>query len=178
MSATPIRQETYLPQGGSEDLAPVHDFITTHEAAAIGRPAPRHFLAGATAGDQVAIPAEVYRILRQVVEALREGLAVTVVPQNTTLTTQQSADLLGISRPSLIKLLDEGEIPYDRIGTHRRIRLRDVLAYREHRRALQYAALDETAVNLDDEGDLEIELERLREARRAAAARRRKPAST
>jgi excisionase family DNA binding protein len=115
----------------------------------------------------------VYRVLRQVVEALRQGLAVTVAPLAQTLTTQQAADLLGMSRPTVIKLLDEGRIPFERVGTHRQILLRDLLIYREQRRAEQYAALEATAVDIDDEQDLDTALEQLREARQAVAARRR-----
>lgn len=172
MSGGAARQETYLP-GSDEQVAQVYDFLEAHERAGRGRPQTGYFLAGASPGDRVELPAEVYRVLRQVVEALRHGYAVTVAPLAQTLTTQQAADLLGVSRPTVIKLLDEGRIRFERVGTHRRIMLRDLLDYREQRRAAQYAALDATAVDLDDEQDLDTALEQLREARRAVAARRR-----
>jgi excisionase family DNA binding protein len=137
-------------------------------------PERRHrFLAGSSPGDRVALPAEVYRMLRQVVEALRQGFAVTVAPLAQTLTTQQAADLFGVSRPTVIKLLDEDRIPFERVGTHRRILLRDLLVYREQRRAEQYAALEATAADIDDEQDLDTALEQLQEARRTVTARRR-----
>jgi excisionase family DNA binding protein len=167
-----VRQETYLPDADGR-LAQVYDFLEAHEEAGRRRPEPRYFLAGSAPGDRVELPAEVYRVLRQVVEALRQGLAVTVVPQAQMLTTQQAADLLGVSRPTVIKLLDEAKIPFERVGTHRRILLRDLLAYREQRRAEQYAALEATAVSIDDEHDLDTVLGELREARRAVATRRR-----
>ncbi|WP_244188217.1 helix-turn-helix domain-containing protein [Streptomyces regalis] len=80
------------------------------------------------------LPPEVYEALLAVVRALSEGKAVTVAPMHTTLTTQEAAEVLGISRPTFVKLLDEGEIPYTRPGRHRRVLLTDVLEYRERRR--------------------------------------------
>ena len=115
-------------------------------------------------------------MLHQVVEAMQQGLAVTVVPQTMVLTTQQAADLLGVSRPTLIKLLDSDQIPYERIGTHRRIQLRDLLTYREQRRAAQYAALEATSAPIDDEEDAATVLADLREARKVIAQRRREQA--
>jgi len=115
----------------------------------------------------------VYRVLRQVIEAMDQGLAVTVAPQSQTMTTQQAAELLGVSRPTLIRLLETDRIPYERVGSHRRVRLRDVLAYRDQRRAEQYRALEATTVDIDDEEDVAIALASLREARRTVAERRR-----
>lgn len=92
-------------------------------------------------------------------------------PNDRILTTQQAAELLGVSRPTVIRLLDENKIPYEKIGSHRRILLRDLLAYRERRRAEQYAALEATAV--DGEEDIDTVLRRLRTARREVARRRR-----
>ena len=104
-------------------------------------------LAGLTLGDgtRIRLPDEVAQALQGIVEALAEGKAVTVAPQHTTLTTQQAADLLGISRPTLVKLLEEGEIPHTRPGRHRRVRLSDVLAYRDAMRRDAHEALDELA---------------------------------
>jgi len=93
-------------------------------------------------GEQVPLPEEVYRILVNVVEALREGKVITVVPQTQRLTTQEAADFLGVSRPTLVKLLDQGKIPYEQPGRHRRILFTDMLRYAEQRRGERTAALD------------------------------------
>lgn len=164
--------ETYLPAPASDgDLGEILDFLVAHELAGPGASAPRYFLA--TAGDRVELPPEVYQVVHKVVDALAHGLAVTVAPQSMTLTTQQAADLLGVTRPTIVKILDGGGMPYERVGTHRRLLLTDVLAYRERRRAEQYAALEATAIDLDDDSDLDSVLAELREARRAVAQRRR-----
>jgi excisionase family DNA binding protein len=85
-------------------------------------------------GQTVPLPVEVYDILVQVVEAMRSGKAITVTPLEQRLTTQQAAELLGVSRPTLVKLLESHEIPYELPGRHRRVRLADVLEYRDRRR--------------------------------------------
>ncbi|MBE1484370.1 helix-turn-helix domain-containing protein [Plantactinospora soyae] len=172
MTAAALKEATYLPEADQE-VAKVYDFLKAHERAGLGPVEPRYFLAGATPGDRVELPAEIYGMLRQVVEALQQGFAVTVAPRTLTLTTQQAADLLGVSRPTVVKLLDEGKIPFERVGTHRRVLLPDLLVYREQRRAEQYAALEATSVSIDDEEDLDAVLQRLREARRTVARRRR-----
>lgn len=98
-------------------------------------------------GTAMEIPQAIYEVLRHIVPLLARGEALGLVPLHKELTTQQAADLLNISRPSLIKLLDAGEIPYRRLeqGTHRRIRFADLLAYQQRRSAVRHAALQEIA---------------------------------
>jgi excisionase family DNA binding protein len=84
-------------------------------------------------GETVDVPATVARVLEPVVRGLADGRGIAVVPIDAELTSQQAAELLNMSRPSLIRLLDEGKLPYTTTGTHRRIRLGDVLRYREQR---------------------------------------------
>lgn len=173
MSSEGLLQETYIPSTGDE-VARVYDFLAAHEAKRGERPAAQYFLSGPEPGDQVQLPEEMYKLLLQVVSAMQVGLAVTVAPLSQTLTTQQAADLLGISRPTLVRLLDDGQIAFERINSHRRLLLRDVLEFREHRRRAQYEVLEAMSVDVDEEEDLETTLESLKETRRAIAERRRR----
>jgi excisionase family DNA binding protein len=103
-------------------------------------------------GEQVPLPAEIYQVLVEVVEALREGKVITVVPQTQRLTTQEAADFLGISRPTLVKLLDQGKIPYEQPGRHRRVMFSDLLRYVDLRRAERTAALDRLTEDASEAG--------------------------
>jgi len=94
-------------------------------------------------GDVVELPASVATLLRQLVTHLAHGNAITLVPVGKELTTQQAADILNVSRPYLIKLLDSGQIPYTRTGTHRRIRFTDLTRYKSRRDAELRAGLGE-----------------------------------
>jgi excisionase family DNA binding protein len=101
-------------------------------------------------GSQIDIPEELYSILRDVVAALSHGLAISIAPHNTMLTTQEAADLLNISRPTLVRLLTDGEIPHTMRGRHRRVMLRDILDYRERTRRERRQTLDEMAVDAEE----------------------------
>lgn len=96
-------------------------------------------------GTQVTVPAELAEVIQVATRALLDGQAVTVERQNTILTTQQAAELLGVSRPTLVRLLESREIPYQQPGRHRRVALADLLAYRARVRRSRRAALDEMA---------------------------------
>ncbi|MDQ5825464.1 MAG: helix-turn-helix domain-containing protein [Chloroflexota bacterium] len=86
-------------------------------------------------GEDLLLPASLFQLLRQAVAELAHGQVVTLVSCSKELTTQQAANLLGVSRPYLIKLLEQGEIPFVRTGTHRRILFDDLMAYKERRDA-------------------------------------------
>lgn len=104
-------------------------------------------------GERLVLPPEVFEVLRDVVEAMAHGQAVTIAPVHQRLTTQEAADLLGVSRPTLVKLLESGEIAFEQPGRHRRVRLADVLAYRERASTERRAALDRM-VSIADEADM------------------------
>jgi excisionase family DNA binding protein len=103
-------------------------------------------------GEQVPLPAEVYQVVVEVVAAMREGKVITLVPRTQRLSTQEAADFLGVSRPTLVKLLEDGKIPYDQPGRHRRLLFTDLLAYAERQRADRRAALDQMAEDASEAG--------------------------
>lgn len=94
-------------------------------------------------GTRVRVPAAVYDVLVQVITAMRAGRAITIAPLAQRLTTQEAAELLGVSRPTLVRLLEDGKIPFEQPGRHRRVRLDDLLAYQERCREERSLALDE-----------------------------------
>jgi excisionase family DNA binding protein len=94
-------------------------------------------------GEQVPLPAEVYRVLRQVVELMRQGKAALVAPQRLLLTTQEAADFLGVSRPTLVKLLEGGALPFEKPNRHRRVRLQDLVEFQQRRRTERRSVLDQ-----------------------------------
>lgn len=94
-------------------------------------------------GETIEVPQSALRALKLVVAAMTRGQTVTLVPHGRELTSQQAADILHVSRPHLVKLLDEGDIPHYKVGTHRRVRIEDVLAYRRRRAATRRERLDE-----------------------------------
>jgi excisionase family DNA binding protein len=98
------------------------------------------------------LPEPIYRLLRQVAEALRLGQGVVVMPLHSLLTTNEAAEILNVSRPHLIKQLDAGAIPFERVGTHRRIRLSELLDYKEQRDADRREALEALARQAEDLG--------------------------
>lgn len=94
-------------------------------------------------GEEIEIPESVFNALQFVAHGMAQGNTILLVPQGKELTTQQAADLLHVSRPHLVKLLEEKKIPFHLVGSHRRIRIEDVLAYRERRNEERRKALDE-----------------------------------
>lgn len=97
------------------------------------------------AGQQMELPAPALALLRELVHQLARDQAVAVVATGKELTTQEAADILNVSRPYLIKLLEQGEIPFAMVGTHRRILVSDLLAYKRRRDTARRQALDELA---------------------------------
>jgi excisionase family DNA binding protein len=119
-----------------EQLAAVVDLLEHLEYDG----APKTRLLG-PAGEGIELPASAFEALRAVAGAMAQGLTITLIPQGEELTTQQAADLLQVSRPHFVKLLEDGVIPHHKVGTHRRVRIDDVLRYRAERAEQRRAAL-------------------------------------
>ena len=103
--------------------------------------------------EPVELPAGVVDLLMEILGAMASGRGVTIIPENAELTTVEAAEVLNVSRPFLIRLLEEGAIPFRKVGKHRRIRMDDVMAYKEDIDRKRRASLDELA-RLAQENDM------------------------
>ncbi|GER89001.1 hypothetical protein KDW_31630 [Dictyobacter vulcani] len=103
-------------------------------------------------GFEIELPGSVFQALCQVIYHMLQGNAVSIIPVTKELTTQEAADFLNVSRPFLIKLLEEGKMPFSKVGTHRRIRFSDVLAYKKSQAKVRKRGLAEMTRIAEDEG--------------------------
>jgi excisionase family DNA binding protein len=121
------------------------------------RRAPKCQLVGPK-GESIQLPESVFYVLERVAEVLARGDSITVVPVGREVTTQQAADLLNVSRQYLVRLLDDGRIPYRKTGKHRRLRIEDVLTYKAQREKDQRAGLRELSRLTQEYGGYDSEL--------------------
>jgi excisionase family DNA binding protein len=140
---TALREQTVLPPDDPSRLTRFARGLADAEAPGRAR------LIGPD-GSEIEIPHEVYDLLREVVTALSQGVAVSVAPQNTMLTTQEAADILNMSRPTLVRLLNDGEIAYTMRGRHRRVLLRDIVDYRDRTRFERRRTLDTMTADAEE----------------------------
>jgi excisionase family DNA binding protein len=141
MTATlTVEERTVLPPQKPADLSPLLEALGCAQVAVCGGK-----------GHPITLPDPVRDALYNVVLALSQGKGITLIPRQSMLTTQQAADLLNISRPTLVKLLEEGRIAFEKPGRHRKVSLDALLAYQQQTRASRRAALDElTRDSADD----------------------------
>lgn len=102
----------------------------------------RYFLSDST-GRKLELPRSVFLVLAAVAREMALGHSVAILHCDHELTTQQAAEILNVSRPFLIRLLEEGKIPFHMVGTHRRIRMSDLLEYKKRRDSMRRETLKE-----------------------------------
>jgi excisionase family DNA binding protein len=127
----------------------IGEYLTAHPGAEPVR------IQGELAGDDaLVVPRQAAVMLAQILGFLANGQGVTVAPSNAMLTTQQAADFLNVSRPYLIKLLEEQKIPCEMVGTHRRIAFGDLLNYQRRDDQVRQRAADELTALGQELGEL------------------------
>ena len=104
---------------------------------------PGHLRLTDDRGNGAELPPVLARHLRHVLDLMRRRQTVMLIPEDERFTTQAAADYLGCSRQHLVDLLERGEIPFDKVGTHRRVTFRDLRAYAKQRDACRKVALDD-----------------------------------
>lgn len=103
-------------------------------------------------GRRTELPEPVNRHLLRVLELMRKGRAIVMVPEDETFTTQAAANYLGVSRQHLVDLLEKDEIPFHKVGSHRRVRFKDLLDYEKRRDHERRETLDQLAKQVDAAG--------------------------
>src|ERR1700722_11607391 len=160
----PFTDETYLPR---EDAAEAIDFLSALRVRGRETADPRPRLTGPD-GRSVELPEPMFEVLLQVAAAMKAGLAVTVAPHHLMLSTQEAADLLRISRTTLVRLLETGVIPFDKPGSHRKVRLDDLLEDRRRQRRQAEPALADMVADTERLGLYDTDPAEVRAALKAA----------
>lgn len=150
------RAHTYVP--GDHEGALIAEFVRVLDQTGIGGSGGRPALV-APSGESLELPPAMFEALRQVAAALGSGMGVTVAPLSARLTTQEAAGYLGVSRPTLVRLLEQGDIPMDKPGRHRFVRLTDLIEYQERIRTRRRQEL-QAMVDEAEEDDLYAKTDR------------------
>lgn len=140
-----------LVRPSEPELEALHEIAEVITLVDRAEPTIRPALLGPN-NERIQLPDSLYRILRQVVERLERGESVSIVHADEELTTQQAADLLNVSRPYLVRLIDRGEIACHRVGTHRRVRREDLEEYRINRDRRRRASLRSMVHDAEESG--------------------------
>ncbi len=120
---TPSETDRELAQESSRRLAP-------YLARRRQKDLRLQFLQDDEPGEPITVPLSALRLFFDILKEMAQGNTVTLIPVHAELTTQQAADILNVSRPFLIGLLEEGKLPFRKVGTHRRMLFRDVMEYK------------------------------------------------
>ena len=130
-----------VPERDEAQFRALRELLLQDPVAVVGPSEQRHNL-----------PPKLQQLLVQVLSHMEQGQAVTLLPQHQELSTQEAADLLGVSRQYLVRILEEGRLAFHRVGTHRRVYLDDLLAFRKERDRQRREALDRMARQEVEEG--------------------------
>ena len=141
----PTEQETQLATESSRRLATI-----------LGKKPkkvlPIHILPDGGAGETVEIPLSALRLLADILTQMAQGHAVSLIPIHAELTTQEAADLLNVSRPFLVNLLEQRKIPFRKVGSHRRILYQDLMAYKQDINSKRLKVLEELTAQAQELG--------------------------
>ncbi len=140
MMEQPTEQDVKIAAQGSRQLA-----------AILGKGMDAHLFV-VDRDMEITLPMSAIRMLSQILDQMAQGNAVSLVPIHAELTTQDAADFLNVSRPYLVKLLEDGAIPFRKVGVRRRILFKDLMAYRERSMEQRKGALDELAEQAQELG--------------------------
>lgn len=102
--------------------------------------------------DQIKIPLKALKLLNQILKAMSKGQSISIIPTATELSTQKAAEILGCSRPFLVELLEEGNIPFTKVGTHRRVKMEDIIVFKQKQKKKQKQHLIEMMQNDEELG--------------------------
>lgn len=136
-TAAPTEADSRLAQDSSRRLAP---YLSKRRKMRV-QIVPED--GGAEEQEPLVLPEAVLDLLFAILTEMAEGNAITLIPVHAELTTQQAADLLNVSRPFLVDLLDRGEIAHRKVGSHRRVLFRDLMVYRKQSEIKRQQAMDE-----------------------------------
>ncbi|MFZ6038546.1 MAG: helix-turn-helix domain-containing protein [Bacteroidota bacterium] len=136
----PSKQERKLAQKSYSPLLSAIDQLKTDQAE----------IEIEETGEKIKLPVKALKLLGEILKSMSEGKPVSIVPIATEVTTQTAAELLGCSRPYLVKLLEEGKIEYTKVGKHRRIKYEDVIRYKQEMKEEQKKHLIDI-MNADEE---------------------------
>lgn len=135
MNALLDREGTVIPSAEDSELA-------TESSRILSRNAGRPLRVQIDNGPILPLPGAVRELLSHLLLEMSQGNAVTVIPVHAEVTTQEAADFLNVSRPHLVKLLETGQLPFHKVGTHRRVRFTDLQAFKQRNSQARLAALD------------------------------------